>query len=63
MAHSDGHDIYSRDATVYVVSGEDKLDTFHRALDQAGLFRTSSPAGRRVENPGMSFRSSSSRTS
>jgi uncharacterized protein (DUF362 family) len=31
------HEIYSRDATVHLVSGEDKLETFHRAVEQAGF--------------------------
>ncbi|RPJ29237.1 MAG: DUF362 domain-containing protein [Planctomycetaceae bacterium] len=31
------HDIYSRDSTVYIVTGEDKLSTFHRAVEQSGF--------------------------
>lgn len=31
------HEIYSRDAVVHIVSGEEKLETFHRAVAQSGF--------------------------
>jgi hypothetical protein len=31
------HEIYSRDATVYLVSGKDKFDALHRAIEQSGF--------------------------
>ncbi len=37
MGTSLSHPVYSRDATVYVVSGEEKFETFHRAIEQSGF--------------------------
>ena len=37
MKGSHPHQIYSRDATVYLVSGEEKFDTFHRAVERSGF--------------------------
>jgi uncharacterized protein (DUF362 family) len=37
MTASDPHPIYSRDSTVYLISGVDKLETFHRTLDAAAF--------------------------
>ena len=37
MTHVKKHEVYSRDAAVYVVSGDDKLDTFHRAIEQSAF--------------------------
>ena len=31
------HEIYSRDSSVYLVSGENKFDALHRAIEQSGF--------------------------
>ncbi len=37
MTYTQAHPIYSRAATVHIVRGESKLDTFRRTVDQAGF--------------------------
>ncbi len=37
MTDAEIHPIYSRDATVHIVTGDDKFDTLHRAVDQSGF--------------------------
>lgn len=37
MTYSHQHPIYSRDATVYLTRGDEKLETFQRAVAQAGF--------------------------
>lgn len=37
MSASHPHEIYSKDASVYLVKGDDKLATFHQAVEQSGF--------------------------
>jgi uncharacterized protein (DUF362 family) len=37
MVNAPAHPIFSQNATVYAVSGDDKFDTFHHAIEQAGF--------------------------
>jgi uncharacterized protein (DUF362 family) len=37
MAEPSQHEIFSRDATVYIVTGESKFDALHRAIEQSGF--------------------------
>jgi uncharacterized protein (DUF362 family) len=37
MSETHTHEIYSRDATVYLVTGSDKFETFRRTVDQSGF--------------------------
>jgi uncharacterized protein (DUF362 family) len=37
VTDAEQHTIYSQDASVYIVTGDDKFDTFRRAVDQSGF--------------------------
>ena len=37
MTGSHPHEIYSKDATVYLVKGDEKLATLHQAVEQSGF--------------------------